>query len=276
MHRAADIEEKPAMPTAPSQPATVKHKSITPEHHAERELNLIRAFQRGDLRAGDRLMRDHLGLVRSIAHGYRLWGVGLDDLVQQGCIGLLKAMQRFDSARTHSLQAYAGYWIRAEIRDYVVRGYRIVRLGTTRTERKALRTYRVSAVDNAAQLAEQSGMPVARCEQLWPLLTRGDTRIDDTRQCAAPLDRLTHEGRNPELIALQREHIHELRTRVAAALAELTTRERRIVEARMMTDEPSTLESLATEFGLSRERVRQLEVAAKAKMKGRLAVEAAA
>ena len=140
-------------------------------------------------------MRDHLGLVRSIAHGYRLWGVGIDDLVQQGSIGLLKAMQRFDATRTQSLQAYAGYWIRAEIRDYVVRGYRIVRLGTTRTERKALRTYRVSSVDNPADLAQQSGMPVARCEQLWPLLTRGDTRIDDTRQCSAPLDRLIHDIR---------------------------------------------------------------------------------
>lgn len=254
--------------TDPSVPA--------PEQGAERELSLIRAFQRGDLRAGDRLMRDHLGLVRSIAHGYRLWGVGIDDLVQQGSIGLLKAMQRFDATRTQSLQAYAGYWIRAEIRDYVVRGYRIVRLGTTRTERKALRTYRVSSVDNAADLAQQSGMPVARCEQLWPLLTRGDTRIDDTRQCSAPLDRLTHDPRNPELIALHSEQIVSLRARVEAALAELSSRERRIVEARMMTDEPSTLEALAVEFGLSRERVRQLEVAAKAKMKGRLSHEAAA
>lgn len=259
------------MPTA-SQPSNSRH----PVTNVEQEMDLIRAFQRGDLRAGDRLMRDYLGLVRSIAHGYRLWGVGLDDLVQQGSIGLLKAMQRFDAARTQSLQAYAGYWIRAEIRDYVVRCYRIVRLGTTRTERKALRTYRVSAIDNAAQLAEQSGMPVARCEQLWPLLTRGDTHIDDTRACSAPLDRLRYEVRNPELIALQSEHVSQLRARVESALSELTSRERRIVEARMMTDEPSTLEALATEFGLSRERVRQLEMAAKAKMKGHLSLEAAA
>jgi RNA polymerase sigma-32 factor len=261
------------MPTVASAHAPT---CTTASDAADRELGLLRAFQRGDLRAGDKLMREHVGVVRSIAHGYRLWGVALDDLVQQGCIGLLKAMQRFDASRTQSLQAYAGYWIRAEIRDYVVRSYRIVRLGTTRTERKALRTYRVSAVDNPADLAQQSGMPVARCEQLWPLLTRGDTRIDDTRQCAAPLDRLTHEPLNPELLALQAEKLTRLRERVAAALAELTSRERRIVEARMMSDEPSTLEALATEFGLSRERVRQLEVAAKAKMKGSLSLEAAA
>ena len=242
----------------------------------ERELELIRAYQRGDQRAGDQLMREHLRLVRSIAHGYRLWGVPLEDLVQQGAIGLLKALSRFDADRTQSLQAYAGYWIRAEIRDYVVRSYRIVRLGTTRTERKALRTFRVSAVADPQQLAQQSGMPLARCEQLWPLLTRGDTRIDDTRVCAAPLDRLVHDARDPELIVLHAEQAALLRAKVDAALSGLSSRERRIVEARMMSDEPSTLEALASEFGLSRERIRQLEAAAKLKIKGSLEVDAAA
>ena len=263
------------MPNAP-----ISASPANPKPNAEsddvRELELIRAYQRGDQRAGDQLMREHLRLVRSIAHGYRLWGVPLDDLVQQGSIGLLKAMERFDAERTQSLQAYAGYWIRAEIRDYVVRSYRIVRLGTTRTERKALRTFRVSAVEDATQLAQQSGMPLARCEQLWPLLTRGDTRIDDTRVCSAPLDRLTHDARDPELLALHAEQASLLRARVDAALSGLSSRERRIVEARMMSDEPSTLEALASEFGLSRERIRQLEAAAKVKIKGSLTIEAAA
>jgi RNA polymerase sigma-32 factor len=263
------------MQIAPVQ-ASASDASDTATESVTGELALIRAYQRGDLRAGDQLMRDHLRLVRAIAHGYRLWGVPLEDLMQQGAIGLLKAMQRFDGDRTQSLQAYAGYWIRAEIRDYVVRCYRIVRLGTTRTERKALRTFRVSAVESAAQLAEQSGMPLSRCEQLWPLLARGDTRIDDTRLCSAPLDRLAHESRNPELIALQSECSSQLRERVEAALSGLTSRERRIVEARMMTDEPSTLEALAAEFGLSRERIRQLEAAAKTKIKGCLSLQEAA
>ena len=264
------------MQTATAQaPFASKPKSKAKLAH-DPEVALIRAFQRGDLRAGDTLMKSHMGLVRSIAHGYRLWGVAVDDLVQQGSIGLLKAMQRFDATRTQSLQSYAGYWIRAEIRDYVVRTYRIVRLGSTRTERKALRTYRVRAVETPEQLAKESGMPLARCEQLWPLLARGDTRIDDTRQCAAPLDRLVSNPYDPEVLALQSESTGRLRERVEAALSLLTARERRIVEERMMTDEPRTLESLAAEFGLSRERVRQLESAAKAKMKGHLSVEAAA
>jgi RNA polymerase sigma-32 factor len=264
------------MQTATVSSLTSDLRPLTKPTRLDPELALIRAFQRGDLRAGDTLMRNHVGLVRSIAHGYRLWGVSVEDLMQQGSIGLLKAMQRFDATRTQTLQSYAGYWIRAEIRDYVVRTYRIVRLGTTRTERKALRTYRVRAVESAEQLAAESGMPLARCEQLWPLLARGDTRIDDTRLCSAPLDRLVHNPHDPEALALQSEHQLGLRARVEGALSLLSTRERRIVEERMMTDEPRTLESLAAELGLSRERVRQLEVAAKAKMKGHLETQAAA
>jgi RNA polymerase sigma-32 factor len=240
------------------------------------ELARIRAYQRGDLRAGDQLVRSHLALIRSIAHGYRLWGIGVDDLVQQGCLGLLKAVQRFDSDRAPSLQAYATYWIRAEIRDYVVRGYRIVRLGTTRTERKALRMYRVREINDATELAQESGMPLARCEQLWPLLTQRDSHIDDTRKHPAPLDRMVHETQTPESLALSRELTDSVRARVGAALSALSARERRIVEARMMTDEPSTLEALGVELGLSRERVRQLEAAAKVKVRDRLSVPAAA
>lgn len=242
----------------------------------DQELALIRRFQRGDMRAGDALIRSQAGLVRSIAHGYRLWGVPIEDLVQQGSIGLLKALQRFDAGRTQSLQSYAGYWIRAEIREYVVRSYRIVRLGSTRTERKALRTFRVRAIETAEQLAAESGMPLARCEQLWPLLSRGDTRLDDTRKCTAPLDRITCNAYDPEVLALQAERASTLHSRVEAALSLLSARERRIIEARMMSDEPLTLECLAAEFGLSRERVRQLEAAAKAKLKGSLEVHAAA
>lgn len=244
----------------------------TPATDREAELSLIRAYQQGDIRSGDQLVRAHLALIRSIAHGYRLWGIGVDDLVQQGCLGLLKAVQRFDPERAPSLQAYATYWIRAEIRDYVVRGYRIVRLGTTRTERKALRMYRVREIHDAQELAVQSGMPLARCEQLWPLLTQRDSHIDDTRKHPAPLDRLAHETQTPESLALLRESCDTMRAQVDEALGALSARERRIVEARMMTDEPSTLEALGVELGLSRERVRQLEAAAKAKVKDRLSV----
>jgi RNA polymerase sigma-32 factor len=240
------------------------------------ELRLIAAYKRGEAGAGDALVRNNLGLVVTIARGYRLWGEALNDLVQQGCIGLLKAVQRFDEHRAQNLRTYAGYWIRAEIRDYVVRTYRIVRLGTTRTERRALRAFRVQEIRDPQELADKSGMPLPRCEQLWPLLLRGDTQLDDTRDKYPPLDRLVQDNGTPELLALTSERNLQLRMSVNAALAGLTARERRIVEARMMADDPSTLEALGVELGLSRERVRQLEAAAKAKIKLLLAPELAA
>jgi RNA polymerase sigma-32 factor len=242
----------------------------------EDELHLIAAYRGGDSRAGDALVRNNLGLVVTIARGYRLWGEALNDLVQQGCIGLLKAVARFDERKAQSLRTYAGYWIRAEIRDYVVRTYRIVRLGTTRTERRALRVFRVQEVKSPHELAEKSGMPIGRCEQLWPLLLRGDTQLDDTQDKYPPLDRIVQDNGTPEHLALMNEHPHELRLRVGGALAVLSERERRIVEARMMADDPSTLEALGQELGLSRERVRQLESAAKAKIKLVLEPELAA
>ena len=121
----------------------------------------------------------------------------------------------------------------------------------------------------------RSGMPLARCEQLWPLLTQRDSHIDDTRKHPVPLDRMVHETQTPESLALLRERTIRLRARVGDALSGLSARERRILEARMMTDEPSTLEALGVELGLSRERVRQLEAVAKAKVKDRLSVAAA-
>jgi RNA polymerase sigma-32 factor len=240
----------------------------------DEERRLIAALQRGDSRAGDTLLRAHQGFLRSIARGYRLWGADLDDLVQQGSIGLLKAAQRFDPSRAHNLRTYAGYWIRAEIREYVVRGYRIVRLGTTRTERKALRAYRVHEVSDAAELAKQSGMPLARCEQLWPLITRRDTRIDDHE--GHGLDRVARNEDSPEAQVLRHERTTRVHDQVQAALSGLSKRERRIVEARMMSDEPSTLDALGVELGLSRERVRQIEAAIKTKMREKLTADLAA
>jgi RNA polymerase sigma-32 factor len=238
------------------------------------ERRLIAAFQRGNLRAGDTLVRANLPLVRAVARSYRLWGSAVDDLMQQGSIGLLKAARKFDPTRAQNLRTYAGYWIRAEIREYVVRSYRIVRLGSTRTERKALRAYRVREVATAAELAKESGMPLARCEQLWPLITRRDTHIDDADGIG--LDRVAQNSEDPELLAMRCERTTRMNVEVHAALSILSQRERRIVEARMMSDEPSTLDALGLELGLSRERVRQIESAIKTKMRERLDADLAA
>ena len=255
-----------------------RFESLSPEQEAE----LAQRLRAGDARAAGRLVQANLRHVVAIAHEYRRWGVPIDDLVQQGCLGLLKAAQRFDPAvlpapdsperGSGSLRAYAAYWIRAEIRDYVVRGYRIVRLGTTRTERRALRAYRTRAVRTVDELAEQSGMPKARCEQLWPLLVQGDRSLDFAVDGRPPGRELLRDEQQPgpEASAIRREECTGARERVEQALATLSERERRILWARLAVDEPETLAQVGKRLGVSRERVRQLESRAREKMRAAL------
>jgi RNA polymerase sigma-32 factor len=235
--------------------------------HSEEERDLALAWRQGDSGAGDRLVAANLRHVFSVAQEYRRWGVPFDDLVQQGNIGLLKAAQHFDPGRETSLRVYAGYWIRAEIRDFVVRCYRIVRLGTTRTERRALRAFRTQGASNPEELAACSGMPEARCMLLWPLLVQNDRSLDAPLPSgAAPRDLLQDERPDPERVALNKEAASHDRARVEHALSALTDRERRIVWARLASDEPETLAQLGKRLGVSRERVRQLEQRARQKM----------
>lgn len=236
------------------------------------ERRLARAYRAGDRQAGDKLIEACLPFVVRIAVEYRRWGVPLEDIVQQGNLGLLKAAAKFDTDKDVRLITYAVYWIRAEIRDYVVRSYRIVRLGTTRSERRALRAFRREGVDNVAELAARSGMPVARCEMLWPVLAHSDSSLDVTYddQSGPVVERMRGGTPSPEELTLLRTHQDETRSAVRCAMRRLDKRERRIATARFLSDEPCTLEQLGKELGVSKERVRQLEVRVRDKLKGAL------
>lgn len=238
----------------------------------ETERELASRWRAGDARAGRLLVVSSLPFVLRIAHEYRRWGVPLEDLVQQGNLGLLKAAAKFDPARECRLITYASYWIRAEIRDYVVRTYRIVRLGTTRTERRAMRTFRRKGVESAEELAEHSGMPLRRAHRLWPLLCQGDLSLDLRHDQRAPvIERLESGGPTPEDIVARRDEVEGVREVLATALSQLSDRERRIVNARMLADEPRTLQELGDEMGVSKERVRQLEERLRRKLRTHLA-----
>lgn len=239
----------------------------------DEEKELARRWrEKEDERASRRLIESSLPFVIRIAREYRRWGVPLEDLVQQGNLGLLKAAAKFDPDKDCRLITYAAYWIRAEIRDYVVRGYRIVRLGTTRTERRAMRAYRRQGVEDAAELAAESGMPRARAEKLWPLLTQGDVSLDVQFDDRAPaIERLQDHRLTPEQSVTRDRTISGVRAALRDALLALSDRERRIVEARMLAEDPLTLETLGTEMGVSKERVRQLEVRARKKLRTSLA-----
>lgn len=237
----------------------------------ETEKVLAKSWAEGDDTAGGRLVESSLPFVISIAREYRRWGVPLEDLVQQGNLGLLKAAAKFDPEKNCRLITYAAYWIRAEIRDYVVRSYRIVRLGSTRTERRAMRAFRRMSVDSPQTLAEESGMPLTRAKQLWPLLTRGDMSLDaSVSNTITPLERMSYKQLTPEEEMARAEAIHHVRAELDSAMQSLTDREQRIVEARFMAPEPRTLEALGREMGVSKERVRQLELRARQKLRDRL------
>ncbi|MBX3197273.1 MAG: sigma-70 family RNA polymerase sigma factor [Labilithrix sp.] len=238
----------------------------------ETERALALRWIAGDRRAGQKIVEACLPFVVSIALEYRRWGVPLEDIVQQGNIGLLRAAQKFDPCRDCRLATYAAYWIRAEIREYVVRAFRVVRLGTTKGERRALRAYRKTKVTDPAELAELSGLSEERVRLLLPLLASREASLDaSTTESGPATERLAGPGPTPEDEAARSEARVHAGHAVHRAVDRLDERERMIVEERLMNEEPPTLQELGTRLGVSKERVRQLEERARSKLRGELA-----
>jgi len=238
---------------------------------AEQEKALVARFQAGDQKAGDRLVIACLPFVMTIALEYRRWGVPTEDIVQEGSIGLLKAIARFDPGRGCRLVTYAAYWIRAEIRDHVIRAYRVVRVGTSKSERRAIRHYRNTQERDPEALALVSGLTVEKVRRLLPLLVARDASLDDRDgDGRAQSDRIASQEPSPEQSVAASEADAQLAGALHAALIELNPRDRSIVEQRYLAAEPQTLEQVGVQFGISKERVRQLEERAKKMMRARI------
>ena len=247
--------------------------SLVDVHPLDRETEraLARKWIKGNKRAGEKIVEACLPFVISIALEYRRWGIPLEDIVQQGNLWLLRAAKKFDPDRECRLATYAAYWIRAEIREYVVRAYRVVRLGTTKAERRALRAYRTTKESDPDKLAAVSGLSRERVEQLLPLLMARETSLDaNTNDLPPGIDRLTSTSASPEEDAGAKEVRDRAKVAVTAALLSLSEREQLIVRERMMSDEPATLQRLGEILGVSKERVRQLEERARGKLRTEL------
>lgn len=237
----------------------------------EAEHDLALRYRSGDKRAGDKLVVGCLPFVVSIALEYRRWGVPLEDIVQQGNIGLLRAAVKFDPDKECRLATYAAYWIRAEIREFVVRAFRVVRVGTTKGERRALRAFRTGKDTSTKALAEASGLSEERIAILRPILSGREASLDATiDDQPSMIERMSSSDPSPEDEASSNETRELARGRVKLALRGLSDREKLIVTERIMADDPPTLQSLGDRLGVSKERVRQLEERARGKLRREL------
>jgi len=253
---------------------------LTPEH----ESALARRFRdEQDITAARELVLSHLRLVVSVARQYLGYGLPHADLIQEGNVGLMKAVKRFDPERGVRLVSFAVHWIKAEIHEYIVRNWRMVKVATTKAQRKLFFNLRSMRPDgqtlDSKQVDEIAAHLNVRSEDVREMEVRLSGREmplenqDDDEDSYAPIAYLSDEGHADPTQVLERRAEDLMRgAGLDRALDGLDPRSRRIVQARWLQDDGgATLHELAAEFGVSAERIRQIEVAAMKKMRTALA-----
>lgn len=234
----------------------------------ESEAELARAARCGDVDARRALVESALPLVTHVARRYLRWGLPLEDLIQQGNIGVLEAVARFDPERGCRLARYAQYWVRAQIREFVVHQHRAVRLGTTRGERRAIRLYRRGEARSPEELAALSGISRDAAARLVPLLNARDVRLDVAwGGSEALVERLAGASTSPEREVAREDEREQVRRVLRGALPKLSDREQSIVTRRLLCESPASLGTLGAEMGISKERVRQIEARLREKLR---------
>ena len=249
----------------------------------ERELAL-RYRNDNDLDAARELVISHLRYVVKVARGFMGYGLPLTDLIQEGSIGLMKAVKRYDPNRDVRLVSFAVHWIRAEIYDYVLRNWRMVKVATTKAQRKLFFNLRKSRArlgwmkdDEVDKLAEKLNVDTADVRQMESRLSGVDIAFDaqvdqdDEEAYLAPAQYLGDSRYDPAAVVDNSEQESESRRQLAMALSGLDQRSRDIVSRRWLSDDKPTLHALAAEYGVSAERIRQIEKHAMGKMKTALA-----
>jgi RNA polymerase sigma-32 factor len=234
--------------------------------------------EHGDGDAAQRLVTSHLRLVAKLAGGYRGYGLPLADVISEGNVGLMQAVKRFDPDRGFRLTTYAIWWIKASIQEFILRSWSLVRMGTTANQKKLFFNLRkakskISALDEGDMqpgqveaIAQRLGVPEQEVVDMNRRFA-GDLSLNapvrDDGDAGEWQDWLADEAPDQERVVAESQEFEARHQALNNALNVLTSaRERRIFEGRRLADEPVTLDALAAEFGISRERVRQLEVRA--------------
>jgi RNA polymerase sigma-32 factor len=250
------------------------------------EYMLAKAYkEHGDRDAAHRLVTSHLRLVAKIAMGYRGYGLPIGEVISEGNVGLMQAVKRFDPEKGFRLATYAMWWIRAAIQEYILRSWSLVKMGTTAAQKKLFFNLRklkgqLQAFedgdlrpDQVKTIATKLGVPEEDVISMNRRLA-GDSSLNSPLRADADggewQDWLVDDSASQESILVDREELDSRRNYLSEAIDTLTEREKRIFEARRLSEEPLTLEELSSEFGVSRERIRQIEVRAFEKLQKRM------
>jgi RNA polymerase sigma-32 factor len=249
------------------------------------ELSLARRFhQEGDISAARQLVLSHLRLVVSVARGYQGYGLPHADLIQEGNVGLMKAVKRFDPERGVRLVSFAIHWIKAEIHEYILRNWRLVKIATTKAQRKLffnLRSLKSSlhtmGPGEVRAMAAQLNVKPSDVVEMETRMSGQDVALEplteDEDERVAPIAYLADPQAEPSEVLAERQMQALQETGLMRALASLDDRSRTIIQRRWLTEgDTATLHELADEYGVSAERIRQIEAKAMQKMRGHLAV----
>ena len=267
---------------------------LSPEGNLSRYLQEIRKFpmlekeeeymlakrwrEHDDVDAAHRLVTSHLRLVAKIAMGYRGYGLPVGELISEGNVGMMQAVRRFDPDRGFRLATYAMWWIRAAIQEYVLHSWSLVKMGTTAAQKKLF--FNLRKIKGQMKAIEEGDLPPEKVQEIADRLSVSeDDVIQMNRRLAAPdnslnaplradgdggewQDWLVDEGENQEQQLGETEEFQERMRLLRDAMKGLNEREQHIITERRLSDEPTTLEKLSQHYGISRERVRQIEVRA--------------
>jgi RNA polymerase sigma-32 factor len=233
--------------------------------------------EHGDHEAAHKLVSSHLRLVARIARGHRGYGLPISELISEGNVGLMQAIKRFEPDKGFRLATYATWWIKAAIQEYILRSWSLVKMGTTANQKKLFFNLRkakskITVVDEGDMRPDQVRIIARQLGVTQTEVIYMNRRLGGDASLNAPIredgnsgeweDRLVDEQADQETTLAASEEFENRRKALASALSALNDRERRIFEARRLAEEPITLNELANEFGVSRERVRQISVCA--------------
>jgi len=250
---------------------------LSPEQEYELAIEL---YENGNLSAAQKLVLAHMRFVAFIAHGYKGYGLEQADLIQEGTIGLMKAVKRFNPHKKVRLSSFAVYWIRAEIHEYIFKNWKIVKVATTKAQRKLFfklrqaksHIYQSLSSDQAEEIATNLGVRKKDVIEMESRLQLSDVafEVNDDEDTYTPEQYLSDPGETPEQLLLNDNSQQDQHNKLYQALSSLDERSIDILQSRYLKEEKLTLHTLADKYGVSAERVRQLENKAIKKLKERL------